>query len=402
MYFQLSSTLTDKFIEELRKFFSYHPKYRSIVENIQGQNSYEGRPSQGIIIRPSGSNHMSLDPSHFKGTILSHVCQSYVTEVTGKQYPGLSCEWLREDENAIVRNRGTFPSLPGTYFCTITKSMQSHHELVVDPMLSIESEPLTFTGLVATLAHPPIPGAVFLTESPSKFQFNEGEDFTLTLDDEGNPTGEITLALPLAEGCSVSARYHYAVDQLGPFQIMERRAYNQIVRGAIIAFGDRVEEGDRFAVTVEPRRIETALEYGGRWQTNIEIEVFAKDVMTARELADWTAQYFLILSRYRFDNEGIHINNISMGGESSEPFDDTADDYYYTSSLNLECETEWSSIVPLDIYLRSVSAIAPTVFPMRMTQAELNAYETEVKIDPVGVYTTNFSFSRIGDVERLG
>lgn len=402
MYFQLSSTLTDKFIEELRKFFSHHPKYRGLVENIQGQNSYEGRPSQGIIVRPSGSNHMSLDPSHFKGTILSHVCQSYVTEVTGKQYPGLSCEWIREDEPAIARNKGTFPSLPGTYFCTITKSTQNYHELVVDPMLSIELEPLTFVGLTATLAHSPIPGTVFLTEYPSKFQLNEGEDFTLTVDDEGVPTGEITLTLPLADGCSISARYHYGVDQLGPFKIIERRAYNQIVRGVIIAFGDRVELGDRFAVIVEPRRVETALEYGGRWQTNVEIEVFAKDVMAARELADWTAMYFLILARYRLDNEGILINNISMGGESSEPFDDTADEYYYTSSLNLECETEWSSTVPLDIYFRSVSAIAPTLFPLRLTEAELAAYETEVKINPVSVYTTNFSFSKIGDVERIG
>jgi hypothetical protein len=83
------------------------------------------------------------------------------------------------------------------------------------------------------------------------------------------------------------------------------------------------------AVVVHPIRQPVALEYGGRWDINLEFEVIARDVYAQQEIADFSVIYLWGILRSRLAKEGIEMTEISLGGESEEVYDDTGDDYYY-------------------------------------------------------------------------
>ena len=102
MYYVLSHALTRRFIEELRGFWSYHPRYRDdLVNNIQGKYAFDERPQHGIIVKNSGGSLVKMAADNFIGTVHSH---AYLTKVDG--FNGTFIEWVREDAVAIQRNGG--------------------------------------------------------------------------------------------------------------------------------------------------------------------------------------------------------------------------------------------------------------------------------------------------------
>ena len=357
MYFHLTSSLTDKFIHELRQFWQYHPKFRGMVDNIQGKYSFKERPQQSIVVKTSGGSHVSLSPDHYKGMVMSYV---YLAKRVGK--PGLSVEWVREDALAIQANDGLFPSPPGVYYIDVvdgpTNGLNVPMGFYVDPLLDVRAEQVTnIDASTSQLEKPPLAGTLRLFEMPAGYLLRETTNYTLTLDVEGKPTGEINLVEPLTGGRTLQADYRWPEASQGPYPLKEQFSNNRAIPGCVIAFGRRAEIGDQLGVVVQPLRYPAALEYGGRWAMTVEFEVTARDVHDQREIYDWSVMALYAIARGRLSSEGIEILNVGLGGESEEVFDETGDDYFYNASFTLDVETEWSQHIPLNVWLRQVAPL---------------------------------------------
>lgn len=378
MYFQLTSALGRRFIKELRLFWATHPVHRDIVDSIQGKYSFKERPQKGIIVKTGSANRVDLSADNYIGIVVSYI---FLTKY--KNFPGNSIEWVREDNLAISANNGLFPCPPGVYYIDVVEEPEDcgYLSFYVDPLLDMYHEQVVPVGTTAILQNAPVAGTVRLYEMPSSFLLVEGVNYTLVLDSEGKPTGEVTLTNPLPSGMYLSVDYRYAAESTGPWRIYPNFANNQAIPGAVLAFGTRAEKGDKMAVVVQDMRRPAALEYGGRWSLSLDFEVTARDVYAQREIADQSVMYLWATLRPRLSKEGIEMMDISMGGESEDAYDDTGDDYYYNSSFNLTVETEWSVHVPLPVFLRSVSPLTNLQYETLagLPEDELSSIQSNVR-----------------------
>ena len=101
MYYYLTQQIQRKFVEELRRYWAYHPKYKDIVEHIQGKYSFRERPQFGIVLKNSAGNQAQLAADNFQGHVHSYVYKAFVND-----FPNVSIEWVREDAIAIQNNNG--------------------------------------------------------------------------------------------------------------------------------------------------------------------------------------------------------------------------------------------------------------------------------------------------------
>lgn len=349
MYFQLSSALKRRLIEELRKYWAYHPKYPELPGNIQGKYRFSERPQYGMTIKTVGGNRADFSADNFKGIQESFV---YLTKYIN--YPGVAIEWVREDAVAIQNNRGLFPSSPGVYFIELT----SDTEFCVDPLLDIYREEVAMSSLTSgMLQNAPLSGTVRLYEMPSGFKLKEDVNYTLGRDSEGRLTGEIELTYPLSGGRTLVADYRYPAETRGPFALYPMQADNHAIPGVVLAFGNKNKAGDRMAVVVQDFRRPAALVYGGQWDVNLEIEVISRDLEAQMELADATAIYIWGILRPKLSSEGIEISDLSLGSESEEPYDENGDDYFYNAIMSLTVRTDWEVYVPLNILIRQTATL---------------------------------------------
>lgn len=343
-----------RFILELRRYWSYHPRYPDLPEHIQGKYSFKERPQAGIIVKTSGGNRVDLSADNFVGTVDSYV---YLTKIKG--YDGLAIEWVREDAVAIQNNGGRFPSRPGVYFIEIVQGQpdpqtrQDTFTFFVDPLLDVYHEQVAMVSPTeGQLAHAFVAGTLRLYEMPSGFMFHEGINYT-----SDPTTGRFTLASPLTGGRYLTADYRYPGASVGPFPLQDTFANNTAIPGAVLAFGRRIKDKDRMAVVVQDIRRPAALEYGGKWDITLDVDVLARDEYAQQEIADSSVIYIWGILRSYLADEGIAINDLSMGGESEEVYDENADDYFYNASFSLTVQTDWSVHVPLSLFLRTAAPL---------------------------------------------
>ena len=353
MFFQLSSALKRRFIEELKRYWSLHPKYRDdLPNNIQGKFSFDERPQHGIIVKAGSGNRVDLSADNYIGVVESYC---YLTRVQNK--PGLSLEWIREDARAIQNNQGKFPSPPGIYYVDVQEE-SGKQVFYVDPLLEIFHEPVSLLNdTQGQLQQPPLPGSLRLFEMPSGFRLVEGVNYTLDSGTDGNLTGGVTLTHPLTGGRWLQADYRYPVESRGPFPLIEMHANVEAIPGVVLAFGRRVETGDQLAVVVHDIRRPAYLEYGGRWDITLDFDVMSRDVNAQEEISDQTVVYLWGVLRSQLSHQGIEILDVSIGGESEEIYDETGDDYFYTSNFTVTAQTEWSIHVPLEAWLRAAAPL---------------------------------------------
>lgn len=355
MYTFLTNPLTDLFIDELRKFWQYHPKYPDLVNNIQGKYSFDERPQKGIVVKPSGGSNVRLTWDNFQGTKVSYVGQARVPG-----FPGVSLEWVRENSNAIKANGGVFPSLPGFYYITITSSdldargvPTGTHEFVVNPRIRVLDEGVemvnTTTGFLDNLY---LEDSLRVFEMPSNRELVEGVDFIAN-----SETGEITLTEELPSGLYLSADYTYLESERGPFSIQEDRAHYEAIPGVVLGFGRRITPGDQLAVQVCERREPVAEEFGGRWDISLDIEMWARDVDTQREIHDLTATFVAVSLRSHLSSRGVEIKDVSLGGEIEEQYDENGDDYFYGANISLSLQTDWQIYVPIVARIKDVQPL---------------------------------------------
>jgi hypothetical protein len=399
MYYFLTEAVKRRFIMELRNFWSYHPKYRDIVDHIQGKYSFRERPQMGIVLKTSSANHVVLAADNYQGVVYSYVHLAKVERTPdqgGGVFPGQAVEWVREDARAIADNGGLFPSDPGIYYIDILPSGQ---EFYVDPLVFVEDEPVMQTSPTEfqLQAGKFLANTLRLYEMPGNIELFSPQNYTADPD-----TGIITLTGPLPDQVSLSADYKYPGASTGPWAIRENFATNKPIPGVVLAFGRRVEGGDRLGVVVQSARKQAALEYGGRWNVTIDFDVLARDEYAQQEITDRTVQWLWAVLRSRLSGQGIEIEEVSMGGETEEVYDETGDDYYYNASFTLTCQTDWSLHVPMSACIRRVqpntveqSKIAASLPEAELADADLSNI---VVVEDLGLNLKNWDdpFFRLG------
>jgi hypothetical protein len=334
VYYFLTEATINRLVKELRDFWATHPKYTDLVANIQGKYAFENRPQHGIIVKVGSANHVRLAADNFIGT-----GQSYVALARVVGYNGTSCEWVREDALAIQANNGVFPTPAGVYYVEMT----ADDEFYVDSLLDVRGERVTMTSSTeGVLQQVPYSESLRLIEVPSGRLYLEGTDYTI-----GTDGVSITLTSALPSRCALSATYRYTGETTGPWEAKPRMGYNKAIPGVVLVFGNRGVKGDRFAVLVDSSREDSHLEYGGKWDLSIDMDIIARDPYAQREIADMTAMFLWSKLRTNLIDQGLDITEVSMGGETEEVYDENADDYFYNSSMSMTLQTDWFLYIPL-------------------------------------------------------
>jgi len=305
----------------------------------------------GIVLKGSSANQLPLSADNFQGTVYSYV---HLTKVFGKT--GNSIEWVKEDAGAIRRNRGIFPSPRGVYFVEVREESKTLEGCItpingggfvfyVDPLLDVVDEtalqvsPLVYQTSQGTFHE----GSLRVYVMPGNAPLLEGKDYT------ADPaTGEIRIVRPPPPRGYLSIDYRYPGASLGPFPVFENTSNNTAIPGVTLAFGRRIEDQDVMAIVIGDRREPAALEYGGKWDISLDMDILARDPTAQMEITDKTLMFFYAIAKSQLSEEGIEIISVSSGGEAEEVYDETGDDYYYTASLSLQIQTDWSLHVPID------------------------------------------------------
>lgn len=405
IYFQLTENVQRRFILELRRYWSYHPKFRDdLVKNIQGKYSFRERPQMGIIVKNASGNQVRLAPDNFQGTL-----KSYVLAARVEKNPGLFLEWVREDSAAIKRNGGVFPTAPGVYYLTIEEVAEnmSSFTFFIDPLLDVRDETLMMVNPTTGRVGPGkfLEGSLTVFLMPGNIELKENINYTT--DPE---TGEINFFTPLAGNDFYSVDYRWPATAPGespavlpndePWTGVPNRGLIEPLPGVVLAFGRRIEAGDVMAVVVSRERQIAAREFGGRWDLSLDFDVVARDPHTQREILDQTVMYIANVLRSRLSSEGMEIDVVTMGGETEEIAYENSDDYFYGASFSVTVQTDWSLHVP-------VAAMIQRVEPTTAAQAQIYAGLSDEEIAAIqtnlqGVSSLLALQNGPGTVEALG
>ena len=358
MYYSLIGALKRRILNELKDSFSGHPVYNKIVPFIQNKYSFNERPQYGIVLKGSSANKIALSGDNFMGTVESHVGLFYYGT------PAYPIEWVREDQAVLANNNAQMPILPGVYYIEIIRAPRNASEpgeYVIDPLITVPQEPLLHfqTGIETEgqLQNPPKRGTLRLYENAS-WLLTEGTDYTVDY-----LNGAITFKTTFSPGARVFAEYRYSVPTIGPQPFFWNTADFKTLPGVVMAFGKRAREGDKVAVVVYPDRVDVANAYGGKWDVSFELDCMAQDPMQMEEIADLAMMHLWAEKKPLLELEGIEIVDLSMGGESEEPMDETGDIYMYTASLSLQLRADWEVHLPMPFTISRVRQVAPTGVP---------------------------------------
>ena len=386
MFANLTEAVKRRFIQELRDFWSFDPRYRdSLVNNIQGKYAFPERPQMGIVLKGSSATPMQLSADNFQATVVSYCHLARIFN-----HPGLSIEWVREDSLAIQKNNGVFPSKRGVYYIEVRQEsieLQGFQTTAlvfyVDPLLDVVDEaPIKVGNFRYTLRNGSFhPGSLRVYLMPGNVPLTENVDYTA--DPE---TGAITMARAYGPTDFLSVDYRYAGPSLGPFPVPQDGSNNEAIPGVVLAFGRRAQAGDIMAVIVGDQREDSALEYGGRWEISLDADVIARDPIAQAEITDRTIMFIFANLRGNLSAEGIEITQVSMGGEAEEVYDETGDDYYYTASISVTVLTDWSLHVPLDQAL--LRLLPNTLFAQQAVSTLSDAQIAEMRETPTTLVAT--------------
>jgi len=345
-FFHVITATRRRIIDDLREVFGNHPVYQKV--EIQDKFAFDERPQFAIIVQNSTVGRVQLSASNFTGNLQSHVKLAKVEDQLGQ-----FLEWVREDTLAIEKNNGVFPTPPGFYFVELT----SKTEFVIDPLFKVELEVLIESALggetVFQLANCPIlSGSFELFLSGIFTPLCEGHDYFL------NPnTGELVLVNPLAEGDKLAASYQVPGTTIGPVVFKENMSNNTALPGVVLAFGRRIEVGDRVVVIVGQTRENVARVFGGRWDISFTLDCVSRDSIQRDEIADECLIALWINKKPILEADGILLSDIGMSGESEEVYDENTDDYYFKSTIDFTVQTDWELAVPIVNEVRAINLV---------------------------------------------
>lgn len=337
-------------IREVRRILYGHPRFRQYSENVFNKFQMEDRPSRGVIVNAASSDKVDLASDNYMGRL-----ESFVMLTRVGNSPNTTLEWVKENNPLLERYsplRSVFPSPPGVYLFEV-KSLPDLPNRVpgtfdMTPVLTVKDEALITFGssmdLEAQLPRGGIyPGSVRLWLDGRR-PLLQGVDFSVDHED-----GSVVFLKETPTGLTITADYRYAVPGLVGARFSYDTADATTIPGAILAFGDRAELGDQFAVVVGDARTEVADVHGGKFETNLELVVFVQNDAEEREAMSDFLVIQLLDRREALGFQGLEILNVSPGGESEEVYNQTFDDYYYESPISLSVRVDWQIFRPLPV-----------------------------------------------------
>ncbi len=280
------------------------------------------------------------------------------------KHPVYPLEWVREDLNTVRENGDTMPTPPWIYYIEILKvpeNAQDQGFYAIDPLYTITDEPVLhfISGIEheAQLQHVPVQGTVRLWQNRN-YLLIEGTDYQVNYQD-----GSIYFLTSFPGDSYVTGNYRWAGESRGPIPFFWNTADFKTLPGIVLAFGKRAKLGDKVAVVVYPDRVDVANAYGGRFDATFELDVLSQDTNQMEEIADLVTMFLWGEKRPILSIEGIEITNISMGGESEEPYDETGDLNYYIASLTVEIQADWEIHLPLPLTISRFGPLATPTTP---------------------------------------
>jgi hypothetical protein len=331
MFHYLTLEVRNLMIEELRRYWSDHPRYPELANNIQGKYSFDQRPQFGMVVKTGGANNFVMSSDNFLNTVRGYV---YLAKTKKLQYG--SIEWVKENPK--------FRAEEGIYILDIIKLEDLYETYQVDITKYKrvkETEPMFISPTEIQLLGTPIENSLRIIEKPSYMRYVEGVDYTLNGD-------KIELASELLNGLNLEITYtELQVGVIEPKYVRPDQVYHQIIPGVLIYFGRRLRGGDQQAIVVLDTPDDIYSEYGGRWDVSVEIEIIARDVHSQADLADRTTVWMWAVLRDQLASRGINMNEVSLGGESEEVYDENGDDYFYTASISTTLQVDWFMHIPL-------------------------------------------------------
>jgi hypothetical protein len=347
----LTNPTKKRLIDEIRKILYDHPKYREHSQNVQNKYSFDERPQRGVIVNGTSAHRVRLSADNYMGRLSSFVMNAHVDN-----HPGTTIEWVMENKSFLEqfsKRRDIFPSPPGVYILEVHRVPDEARNIpglfTLDPFLTETDEPLiTFsaaTGQQGQLSRPDvIPGSVRLWLDGRR-PLLAGVDYNV------DDSGLVTFLKEAPTGYTVFADYRYKVEKQGPFPFRMEETNYEAIPGAVLAFGDRAQAGDKLALVVGQSRQETAEVYGGKFEVNFDLVVFSRDAEDRDKMSD----YIIVKLLERQNDlgfEGIELLDISPGGESEEIYNAETDDYFYDSSVSVSFRVDWEaySALPVDIF----------------------------------------------------
>lgn len=373
MFFYLISSLKRRIILELQESFSRHPEYNKITGFIGNKYSFEERPQFGIVIKGSSANKVQLSAENFMGTVDSYVMLAYLDK------PSHLLEWVREDTKCLEAHDGQMPTAPGVYYIHCTKAptiLGEEGEYYIDPLLTVTDEPLLriVSGVEseAHLPHTPVEGTLRIWEN-HRILLVENTDYRVDY-----TTGKVSLLTRYYQNSVLTADYRYAGESIGPVPWKWNTSDWKTLPGVVLAFGKRGVAEDKMAVVVYSDRVATANAFGGRFDASFDLDVIATDPIQMEEIADHVTMVFWAEKRSLLSSEGIEVVDISMGGETEETYDETANLFFYNFSMGLQIQADWEIHIPLPFTIskavaQTKSAEEETTYDRRGGKSSLTA-----------------------------
>lgn len=242
---------------------------------------------------------------------------------------------------------------PGVYQIEITKGDPVVHkwEFMVDSLLEKEdifTEKADGTETSFQTTHRPIyRGSLRIRENENLMEElrednSNAETADYVVDYDNGIITFIRSPYPILKNAEIKANYRIKGLTTGPFEVPNANfAHNSAIPGVVLAFGRGVSVGDKHYVVISNSRELRALEYSGKWETSVSLDVYAKDSVKIEEIVDLATAHLNTYRKEQLDSEGIYLVDVNFGGESEEVFDDATGDLYYMGSVEYSFLTEW-------------------------------------------------------------
>jgi len=338
MYYAISNALKKKLTLIFQEIFDKHPIFNKT--QVFTKFPDEERPKFALLIRSASGSSQKLGMDNYGG--IKHAFSSLANLVDTK---GNSIEWVRDD----TRNLKNI-SAPGFYIV----NMIEEKRFTVDPILLIDNESLNMVIVAgkdgAILKNTPVNPDSEVIMAQDNIILKRGIEYTI---DYSN--GNIIFTDPVQDLGTLSADYQCLVEQLGPFDIDYYMANNTAIPGVIMAFGDRLRQGDEQVVVVDKESREAAKIFTGRWTMSIDLIGISQDPDQQERLVDYAVSTFWAEYQHKLTEEGIAIGDFSLSGESEDMELEVPEEYFYTGGISFTMETDWELEVPLISEVRNVN-----------------------------------------------
>lgn len=223
-------------------------------------------------------------------------------------------------------------------------------KVVVDPLYYFNEtiiQKTTGTETTYELPYPIFKNTLDLSEN-GLYLLREGLHYTLsgqTITFLPNPS-DVLSGQTLRPGQKLIANYRYQGPTLGTFDVLPAHT-TEILPGVTIAFSYFLEVGDKQVVIVTDTREDSANEFGGNFDTNLTLNIYARDPMQRELIADLMVVQIFGLLKPIFDASGLLIVSADITGENEEMYNDITDTVYYGASIDLKLTTDWRLYAPL-------------------------------------------------------